>query len=228
MIDEKKLYKDGTESQFQNKEIKLGPWTSYSLMTDPKHMCFVLSRYKFCAKMLHGRNILEVGCGDGFGLPILADAAKYVWAVDWDARNVEGIKKRLSHIHNVSYKQVDFNEESYDGFGDVDSVVAIDVIEHINPEKEKHFMDNIIDCYTEREKAVMLMGTPNITASAYQSKQSKIQHINLKSMETLQELMSNYFENVFLFGQNDEVIHTGYAPMCHYIWAMGVCLRKQK
>ena len=34
---------------------------------DPKHLSFTLARYKFCAKLLDGKNTaLEVGCGDGF------------------------------------------------------------------------------------------------------------------------------------------------------------------
>jgi hypothetical protein len=32
--------------------------------------------------------------------------------------------------------------------------------------------------------------------------------------------MLGYFRNVFLFGMNDEVLHTGYYDMCHYLWAL--------
>ena len=40
-------------------------------------MAFVLSRYKFLAKMLNDKtNVLEVGCGDGFGAPIIAQKQK--------------------------------------------------------------------------------------------------------------------------------------------------------
>jgi hypothetical protein len=36
------------------------------------------------------------------------------------------------------------------------------------------------------------------------------------------ELNVIYFRNVFMFGMNDEVVHTGYGPMCHYLWMVGV------
>ncbi len=98
------LHNKATEYQFAQKEIPLGPWTSYSLIHDPKHMCFVLSRYKFCAKMLEGKNlVVEVGCGDGFGIPIVAQAVNRLHCVDWEQRCIETCSQRLSHIKNVSY-----------------------------------------------------------------------------------------------------------------------------
>lgn len=171
------------------------------------------------------RNILEVGCGDGFGLPIVADVANKVWAVDWDERLIENIKERLYFLKNVGYKHIDFNTETTDSLGEIDAVYAIDVIEHIDPSNEDNFMNNIIKCITDREGAVMILGTPNITASAYASERSAVQHCNLKSMKSLRELMEKYFRNVFMFGMNDEVLHTGYDSMCHYIFAMGVGLK---
>lgn len=218
------LYREGTDYQFANEEILLGPWTSYGMMTDPKHICFVLSRYKFVAKMLeHGnkRNILEVGCGDGIGLPIVAQVANELWVADWDERLLEGDKRRLWFLQNVHYKHVDFNKDTASDIGAIDAVYAIDVIEHLDPENEERFMSNIVQCISNKTSGVMIVGTPNITASSYASPQSKTQHINLKSMETLRELMEKFFYNVFMFGINDEVLHTGYAPMCHYLWALG-------
>lgn len=220
----KEAYSEGTDYQFATSEINLGPWTSYSLINDPKHMCFVLSRYKFCAKMLEGKkNIMEVGSGDGFGLPIIAQAVNHVYSVDWDKRLLEGNAKRLSHLRNVTYLNIDLNEDSPQI--EVDAIFSIDVIEHLEPTKEANFFKNIVGCL--KPQGVLITGTPNVTASQYATPRSQIQHINLKSMQTLRELTEKYFENVFMFGMNDEVIHMGYAPMCHYIWSLGVGLRSE-
>ncbi len=32
--------------------------------------------------------------------------------------------------------------------------------------------------------------------------------------------MSEYFHNVFMFSMNDEVVHTGYHRMAHYVIAL--------
>ncbi len=220
----KKAYREGTDYQFMTPEFKLGPWTSYSLINDPKHMSFVLARYKFCAKMLEGKKtIMEIGSGDGFGLPMIAQVAEKVYAVDWDKRLLDGNAKRLKHLKNVEYLHVDLNKSTPNV--KVDGAFLIDVIEHLEPEREKAFLNNIIKCL--KANGILIIGTPNITASEYATSRSKVQHINLKSMNTLRELMERYFENVFMFGMNDEVLHTGYAPMCHYIWAIGVGLRQE-
>ncbi len=87
-------------------------------------------------------------------------------------------------------------------------------------------MNNVIASYENKENAVMLIGTPNLTAVQYASEQSAAVHINLKTQDDLRALLYKYFNNVFMFGMNDEVVHTGFASMSHYIWGMGVGLKK--
>jgi hypothetical protein len=71
----RELYAEGTDYQFDTPELLLSPWTSYRLINSPKHMCFVLGRYKFSAKILEGKEtIMEIGPGDGFGLPLISQA----------------------------------------------------------------------------------------------------------------------------------------------------------
>lgn len=218
-------YNTATERQFKAPEIALGPWTSYSLLTDPKHMAFVLARYKFCAKLLEGkREVIEVGSGDGFGLPIVAQAVGHLHAVDWDRRLLDGIAKRMPQLTNVTYTLADLNVERPQI--SVDAAYAIDVIEHIEPAIEAQFMSNVVGCL--RPTGILIIGSPSIHASQYASPQSEAAHINLKSHATLRALMEGYFDNVFMFGMNDEVVHTGYAPMCHYIWAIGVGVRSEQ
>ena len=99
-----------------------------------------------------------------------------------------------------------------------DAIYSIDVIEHLDPEHEDMFVENMIECLTSN--GILITGTPNITANQYASERSRVQHINLKGIKELRALMDRYFENVFMFGMNDEILHTGYAPMCHYIWSI--------
>lgn len=217
-ISQKEAYHLGADHQFVE-PIKLGPLTSYSLLNDPKHMSFVLARYKFCAKMLEGKTrVLEVGCGDGFGTPLMAQAVKSLVAVEMVPRLIQSNKDRLSALKNVEFRVMNICEEI--PTGPFDAVFSIDVIEHLDKELNKPFLEN--QCRALTPDGVCIIGTPNITASKYACYESKVQHINLKSHKTLKAQMEKYFRNVFMFSMNDEVLHTGYAAMGHYIFGMGV------
>lgn len=162
--------------------------------------------------------MLEIGFGDGFGIPIMAQAVEHLHCVDWDIRNIEGCQRRLKHLKNVTFHHVNLNKESL-GIK-CDAGFSIDVLEHIEPELEKSFMQNM--CNNLADDSVLITGTPNISANEYASERSRVQHINLKSMKSLKEITEEYFKQVFMFGMNDEVLHTGYGPMSHYIWSLGV------
>jgi 2-polyprenyl-3-methyl-5-hydroxy-6-metoxy-1,4-benzoquinol methylase len=219
MITQQEAYRLGTDHQFID-SIDLGPWTSYSLLNDPKHMGFVLARYKFCAKMFDGMTkAIEVGCGDAFGTPIVAQHVKQILAIEPDGRHIESNKKRLGQIKNVEFKQgtiqdLKLPKASFDG------AYSVDVIEHL----DHHLNDPFVESQAQilKKDGVCIIGTPNITANEYASERSRVQHINLHSQKSLKALMEKYFKRVFMFGMNDEVLHTGYAPMCHYIFGMGV------
>lgn len=202
--------------------ILMGPHTAFQYRHDPKHLCFVLSRYKFCAKLLAGKGaVLEVGCGDAFPAPIVAQVVQRLTAIDWDARMIDSIAERLSFLENFSFHRHDIIEGPVaDTF---DAVYSVDVIEHIDPTREHLFMQNC--CRSLSRDGVMLMGTPNIKSDAYASPASRAGHINLKDHGSLRALLAGYFKNVFLFSMNDEVVHTGFYPMAHYLWGIGVGLK---
>jgi len=223
---QEEAFRKGTDEQFAGETIQLGPWTSYSLLNDPKHMSFVLARYKFCAKILESKhNILEIGCGDAFGTPIVAAGSESMLAIDSESRLIESNIERLSSVKNITFAVHNIctvrTPFTNNGNGHPwDGAFSIDVIEHLDRELEASFMSNM--CNSVGNSAICIVGTPNITASQYATPRSEVQHINLKSYESLRELMEEYFRNVLMFSMNDEVVHTGYGPMSHYLFGVGI------
>ena len=51
-------------------------------------------------------------------------------------------------------------------------------------------------------------------------------HINLYTAERLVATVGLHFQNTFVFGMNDEVVHTGFYPMCHYLFVLGTGTRR--
>lgn len=212
-------HRDAVRVQSNEERIVLGPYSSHSFRTDAKHLCFVFSRYKFCAKLLEGKQkVLEIGCGDAVGLPIVAQAVGRVYATDWDAGIIEENKQRAAFIANCTFSQFNIVERPF--VEALDAVYLLDVIEHVEPSKETRMMEHIVKSLSHT--GVCLIGTPNREASRFASPQSEVGHINLKNYRELRALMERYFSNVFLFSMNDEVVHTGFYPMAHYLMAMGV------
>lgn len=208
-----------TRQVFDSQTINLGPLNTYLIHNMPRQLLFKYSRYKFCAKMI-GEDprvkILELGCSEGLGTLLLAEHGHEVTAIDFDRDAIEWAKSHLGKKRNVTFKQDDFLGKTY---GQYDAVVALDVIEHIPEKLEKNFLEAIVA--NLHKDGFCIIGTPNITASKYQSEPSKAGHINLFNAQRLKGLVRKYFNNVFLFGMNDEVVHTGFSPMCNYLIVLG-------
>jgi len=203
--------------------IALGPTTSHLWRSDPKHLLFFLSRYKFVAKVLAGKkNILEVGCGDGFGSRLVTQNGAKLVGADFDPLFVEDAQKREAWDLDRTFLVADLLEGSVEGH--FDGIYSLDVIEHIDPKDETLFLKNAIKPLSD--DGVLVVGTPSLESQSYASVWSKAGHINCRSGEDWRKRFSELFENVFVFGMNDEVVHTGFLPMSHYLFF--VCTGKKK
>lgn len=197
---------------------RLGLRSSQSWHDDPKHLLFRLSRYKFVSKMLAGSgHVLEIGCGDAFGTRIVQQAVTKLSATDFDEVFVEDVKQRMVDKWRFDV----FTHDLLAGpiKGRYDAVYALDVLEHIQQKDEHTFLRNAFAALTEH--GVGIIGIPSLESQAHASPTSKAGHVNCKSMPDLRKLMLQFFHNVFMFSMNDEVVHTGYHPMAHYLFAVG-------
>lgn len=222
MEDSRKLW-ETIDGKIKGRPVELGRYTSDDYMNDPRHIAFVASRYKFCAKMLDKRDtVIEVGCGDGFGAPLVAGVVQKLICTDINPDMIEDIKRRHAFLANATFEFFDFRAGPYPK--EVDAFFCVDVIEHIYPSEESAFLGNLVSSL--KDHGIALIGTPNKTAEQYASPWSKESHVNLKTHAELRDLGLKHFHNVFMFGMNDEVVHTGYPPMCHFLWALCVGPRR--
>ena len=216
MGDSKELWLK-VHGQMNEFDVKLGKALAQIYVHDPKALAFISSRYKFVAKMLDGKKrVLEVGCGDGFGAPIVSQHVGQMLCTDIDEATLKNNRERLSLFENICFKYHDFRKGPIDE--PLDAVYMVDVSEHVFPAEEKELMENIVASLTD--VGVAVIGTPNKTAEVYASANSRLGHVNLKDHQSLREMAERYFHSVFLCGMNDEVVHTGFAPMAHYLWVL--------
>lgn len=193
----------------------LGKFFSKDLFEDPKRLLFVFSRYNFADKMIGiDKNILDLGCGEGFGVPFIVPNAKSYLGVDI-VPDVINAAKQTWKSDKITFKNEDFMNKK---FGDFDAVISLDVIEHIDQETEDIYFSTIVNNLSAN--GICVLGTPNFASAQYASEASQIGHVNLFDMQRLRTRMNDFFHNVFIFSMNDEVVHTGFAPMSHYLMAV--------
>lgn len=196
---------------------QLGLMAGYAWHHDPRHLLFTLSRYKFVAKMLSGRRrVLEVGCADAFASRLVQQEIGALTAVDFDEVFVRDVQERMRDPWKFDCRVHDFVEapvpEEFDGF------YSLDVLEHIPREKEHRFLSNAVASLSHEGAAII--GTPSRESQVHASAASREGHVNCKDAKGLRECLEPFFSNVCIFSMNDEVVHTGYAPMAQYLMAL--------
>jgi 2-polyprenyl-3-methyl-5-hydroxy-6-metoxy-1,4-benzoquinol methylase len=177
----------------------------------------MLSYYKFSAKMIGpDQRVMDVGCSEGLGTVILAEQARECIGVDLDGDAIAHATQTLT-TDKLTFRCADALERP---FGTFDAITSFDVIEHIFPDNSDLFLSVLAQSL--HDDGLLIIGTPNITSDEYASPHTRAGHVNLYSMERLREALSQHFRRVFMFSANDEMVHTGFAPLAHYIIGMGV------
>jgi len=195
----------------------LGLMSNQTWQDDPRRLAFVLSRYKFVSKMLSGKGrVLEVGCADAFASRIVQQEVAQLTAVDFDPVFVDDVRRRMDNrwqfdvfIHDMLQGPVP---------GGFEAAYCLDVLEHISPRDEHRFLANVVGSLAAH--GTLIVGMPSLHSQAYASAASKAGHVNCKDGAVLKRLLEEFFHHVFMFSMNDEVVHTGFYPMAHYL--MGV------
>jgi len=161
--------------------------------------------------------VLEVGCGDAFGTRLVQQEVKALSATDFDELFVEDAKARMVERWRFPV----FTHDLLAGpvSGSYDGIFALDVLEHIQPADERVFLGNAFAGLAPT--GVAIIGMPSLESQAHASPTSKAGHVNCKTLPQLKKAMQAYFHNVFMFSMNDEVVHTGFHPMAHYLFAVG-------
>lgn len=196
---------------------QLGLMANKTWITDPKRLAFTLARYKFVAKMLDGyEHVLEVGCGDGWASRIVADHVDFLTLMDCDPVLLGSVKRDEYHaaiLHDLLH--------SPPAEGKYDAAYLLDVLEHVKQEDEAIFLENLRASL--KPGGVAIVGMPSLESQVYASPESRFGHVNCKSGSDLKARLGDWFRHVFLFSMNDEVVHTGYSKMAHYLIAL--CVR---
>ena len=197
---------------------KFGIMSNQSWSEDPKRVGFLLARYKFVAKMLSGcQKALEIGCADAFGTRVVQQEVPSVTAIDFDPIFINDAKSRADARWPLDLRVHDMLSGPVPPC-DFDALFSLDVLEHIEPYNEKVFLRNMM--LSLKPHGVAIVGMPSLESQAHASAASKEGHVNCKTGADLKSVLLRHFHHVFMFSMSDEVVHTGYQKMAHYLIAL--------
>ena len=109
--------------------------------------------YLRCAELCAAREVLEAGCGEGYGADLIASVARRVVAVDYDAATVDHVRNRYPRVAVLAANLAALPMPD----ATVDVVVNFQVIEHLWDQPQF-----ITECLRVlRPGGLLLISTPN-------------------------------------------------------------------
>lgn len=193
--------------------VVLGKHISYWFRKSPRRALHSISYYKFASQMIGAhKSVLDIGCGEGLGTWLLAKECGKATGIDLDSEAISVAQKNWKDP-SINFIDKDFIDTEYSEH--LDAVVNFDVIEHIQESHIDTFLGKI--CTVLHNQGIFIAGTPNFYSQQYASAITNAGHVNVYTPERLEAQMRSYFKHVFMFSANDELVHTGFAPLAHYI-----------
>lgn len=156
-----------------------------------------LARYRFAVQWAPGSDVLDVGCGAGYGSRILAvGGANKVLGIDVSEEAL-ALAGKLGHLDNLTFMQAD-GETLPTSWQRFDLITCFEVLEHVTfPEKVISQIKGRLD-----KDGIALLSTPNADAFAGGHSGNPF-HPSEMTSQAFKELVGRFFGQISWYGQFD-------------------------
>lgn len=163
--------------------------TNYRMTTSHEH------RYQLALPLAKERDVLDFGCGAGYGAQLLAEVARTVTAFDPDEETIKHVRHAIQGHNLLFTSQLD---DLVKRSGSFDLAVCFEVLEHVrNPSV---ILGPITEMLTG--DGILLLSTPNKEKYQDIRQNNNPFHVHEYYREELQEVLESYFSNVIIYGQD--------------------------
>jgi SAM-dependent methyltransferase len=161
--------------------------------TEPGIVALHLKRYEFAQPFCAGRDVLDAGCGVGYGTAFLAETARHVVGVDRSTEPIANARRRYTGP-NAEFSVGDLLE--LDALDDAfDVVCCFETIEHLTDQEQ--FLVEVRRVL--RPAGTLLVSTPRAESAG--AALSNPFHERELSAAEFEELLRRHFGDVDLYGQ---------------------------
>jgi SAM-dependent methyltransferase len=156
-----------------------------------------LSIYAFAVDYCRDGQVLDAGCGAGYGSAYLVDhGAKHVTGVDCSRYAIDFCTKQFSRI-NLEFRRMDIEDISGLPERSYDLIFASNVLEHIN--NIASFLDAAARLL--RPQGCLIVAVPPVMDQArLESDTSNPYHLHRMTPNGWKAILSSYFEDIECFG----------------------------
>ncbi len=156
-----------------------------------RHFC----AYRFAKDYVFNKDILDIGCGEGYGSYFLAGFAKKSVGIDYDKEIISYAKNKYRK-DNLAFYAIDVKDLS--SFSNkFDAICSFQFIEHILDTKV--FLEQIKNLLAE--KGIFICSTPNrLDASPNSDTPLNRFHVKEYLINEFKELLGTHFSKVEIFG----------------------------
>ncbi len=155
-----------------------------------------LHRYAFAARLVKGRKVLDLACGEGYGTYMLAREAEYVAGLDIDEQTVLHAGSRYLR-DNLEFMQGSMLDIPIEGNRQFDVIVCFEGLEHI----AEH--DRLLSEVKRllKDDGLFVVSTPNKAVYTDAPDYHNPFHVKELYVDEFKSLLGRYFTNMLLFGQ---------------------------
>jgi len=159
-----------------------------------------LASYKEALKYIEGKRVLEIGCGEGIGASVLAEAASRVVAVDYSDNALQLAREKYGS-DNIEFKSMKVPPLQFPD-ASVETVVCFQMIEHLaQPERLIQEIARVVS-----HGGLALIATVN----KEETPSDNPYHLHEFTADELRELLERHFDTVEMWGVHGDELFMKY------------------
>ena len=155
-----------------------------------------LHRYAYATQFVHGKRVLDLACGEGYGSSLLAKTAELVVGIDIDEHAIKHARNKYIK-QNLEFKVGSITEVPVGGEHLFDVAVCFEALEHV---EDHHKLLSEVKRLLSPD-GVFIVSTPNKTVYTDEPQYNNPFHVHELYFDEFRELLEKHFKSVRFLGQ---------------------------